>query len=91
MRDEGWKGTEALSADETKAFWNAVSEPATDDDVETLEIGQSIYLESGPLRSIHIVRDKWVDERGLTQIRFTLPEYGEKYEAPTLTIVTVPK
>lgn len=91
MRNEGWKGAEALSADETKAFWNAVSQPAADEDIEALEIGQSIYLESGRLRQIAIVRDKWIDERGLTQIRFTCPEYGEKYEAPTLTIVTGPK
>jgi hypothetical protein len=80
-----WKGPEALNtSDDPLAFWNVVSEPGKPEDAV---IGEAIYIESSTRRWISIVRDKWVDARGNTQIRFTDPRIGEKYEAPTLTII----
>lgn len=83
MRDEGWKGKEALNPD--LEFWKVVSEPG---DPSEAKVGDAIYIEGPKTRQIAIVTRHWPVGGGKFNIEFRAPRPNEVHPVPTLTIVT---
>lgn len=65
-------------------FWNIVGKPT---DPATLNVGDAVNLEHGPLRAVKIVSEKWTNDEGLQQVRIRDPLPEDSYDPPTMTII----
>jgi hypothetical protein len=56
-------------------------------DPSELEVGDLFRLEFGSLRTVKVVAEKWIDGRGLTQLRIEDAPPGDYTEVDMITVV----
>jgi hypothetical protein len=70
--------------DTDKDFWDIVGERA---DPSELEVGDLFRLEFGSLRTVKVIAEKWIDGRGLTQLRIEDAPPGDYTDVDMITVV----
>jgi hypothetical protein len=70
--------------DVNKDFWDIVGTRA---DPSELEVGDLFRLEFGSRRTVKVVAEKWIDGRGLTQLRIEDAPPRDYTGIPLMTVV----
>jgi hypothetical protein len=70
--------------DVSKDFWDIVGTRA---DPSELERGDLFRLEFGGARTVKVIAEKWIDGRGLTQLRIEDAPPGDYSEVDMITVV----